>query len=78
MATVRMKKNGLFADVFDSPETIKNAQMEGWAIVKDEKPLDQKVEEAIEKSLEPQVNDILEKTAEESKPRTRGRKPTNK
>lgn len=54
MATVRMTKNGLFADVFDSEETIANAQKQGWAICQ-EKPIDMVVEEAIEKELEPMV-----------------------
>ena len=35
--TIRMKKGDKYADVFDSPETIKQAQLDGYAIV-DEKP----------------------------------------
>ncbi len=33
MATVRMKKGTLYADIFDSPETIKQAQREGYSLV---------------------------------------------
>ena len=31
MATVKMTKNGKTADIFDSAETIHNAQLEGWS-----------------------------------------------
>lgn len=34
MATIRMKKGIKFADIYDSPETISQAQKEGWSIVK--------------------------------------------
>lgn len=30
MATVRFTKDGRFADIFDSPETIATAKAEGW------------------------------------------------
>lgn len=33
MATVKMKKGSKYADVFDSPETIKQAQLEGYSLV---------------------------------------------
>lgn len=33
MATVRMRKGTLYADIFDSPETIKQAQRDGYSIV---------------------------------------------
>lgn len=35
MATVRMKKGDKYADIFDSPETIKQAQLDGYAIVEE-------------------------------------------
>lgn len=35
MATVRMKKGDKFADIYDSPETIKQAQFEGYSLVED-------------------------------------------
>lgn len=35
--TIRMKKGDKYADVYDSPETIKQAQLDGYSIV-DEKP----------------------------------------
>ena len=37
MATVRMKKGNKFADIYDSPETIKQAQLEGYSLVKEER-----------------------------------------
>ena len=37
MATVRMKKGDKYADVFDSPETIKQAQLDGYALVETKK-----------------------------------------
>lgn len=33
MATVRMKKGNIYADIFDSPETIKQAQKDGYSLV---------------------------------------------
>ena len=33
MATVRMRKGTLYADIFDSPETIKQAQKDGYSLV---------------------------------------------
>lgn len=33
MATVKMKKGKKFADIFDSPETIKQAQLDGYSLV---------------------------------------------
>lgn len=33
MATIRMRKGNLYADIFDSPETIKQAQRDGYSIV---------------------------------------------
>lgn len=36
MATVKMQKGEKFADIYDSPETIKQAQIEGYHVV-DEK-----------------------------------------
>ena len=33
MATVRMIKGTKYADIFDSPETIKQAQSEGYSLV---------------------------------------------
>lgn len=35
--TVRMRKGNLFADIFDSPETIKQAQFEGFSLVDEPK-----------------------------------------
>ena len=49
MATVRMVRNGKFADIFDSPETIKQAQLEGYSIVEkrsETKKNEQKSDEA--------------------------------
>ena len=33
MATVMMKKGDKYADVYDSPETIRQAQLEGYSLV---------------------------------------------
>lgn len=33
MATVRMRKGDKFADIFDSPDTIRQARLEGWSLV---------------------------------------------
>lgn len=38
MATVRMKKGSRYADIFDSPETIKQAQREGYSLVEERIP----------------------------------------
>ena len=32
MATVRMRKGTVYADIFDSPETIKQAQKDGYSL----------------------------------------------
>lgn len=32
MATVRMKKGDKYADIYDSPETIKQAQLDGYSL----------------------------------------------
>lgn len=37
MSTVRMKKGDKYADIFDSEETIKQAQLDGYSIVEDKK-----------------------------------------
>lgn len=37
MATVRMKKGDKYADVYDSPETIKQAQLDGYSVVENKK-----------------------------------------
>ena len=37
MATVRMKKGDKFADIFDSPETIRQAQLDGYSVVEESK-----------------------------------------
>lgn len=55
MATVRMKKGSLYADIFDSPETIKQAQFDGFSIVE------------TEKKEEPKP--VAEKTSEETQPK---------
>lgn len=51
MATVRMKKGLLYADIYDSPESIKQAQLNGYSLVK-EKTLDAQVHDAIVESVE--------------------------
>lgn len=51
MATVRMKKGLLYADIHDSPESIKQAQLNGYSLV-EEKTLDTQVHDAIAESVE--------------------------
>ena len=49
MATVRMRKGDVYADIYDSPETIKQAQKDGYSLVEKtfEKPKEEpKVEES--------------------------------
>jgi hypothetical protein len=36
MATIKMKKGEVFADIFDSPETILQARKEGYHIASEE------------------------------------------
>lgn len=37
MATVRMKKGVMYADIYDSEETIRQAQLDGYSLVEEEK-----------------------------------------
>ena len=37
MATVKMKKGVYYADVYDSPETIRQAQLDGYSLVDEKK-----------------------------------------
>lgn len=71
MATIRMKKGTLYADIFDSPESIASAQSKGYSIVKEEKKDEKKSSLFVEKSEEVVVESATE-TVEE-KPH-RGRK----
>lgn len=50
MATIKMQKGDTFADIFDSEETIKNAQLDGWSIVEEKKEI--KKEEVTETTEE--------------------------
>ena len=50
MATVRMRKGDMYADIFDSPETIKQAQRDGYSIV--EKTFEDKKEEPKKENTE--------------------------
>ena len=36
MATIKMRKGDKYADIYDSPETIRQAQLDGYSVV--EKP----------------------------------------
>lgn len=45
MATVKMKKGDKYADVYDSPETIKQAQLDGYSIVAKAAPNHEQKEE---------------------------------
>lgn len=59
MATVRMKLGDKYADVFDSPETIKQAQLEGYTLVEatESEPVKEKAVEVNTETVEakPQV-----------------------
>ena len=37
MATIKMKKGDKYADVYDSPETIRQAQLDGYSVVEKQK-----------------------------------------
>lgn len=53
MATVRMKKGDKYADIFDSPDTIKQAQFEGYSLCEEKKPTaDVEVKTKVEESKE--------------------------
>ena len=56
MATVKMVKGDKYADIFDSPETIKQAQCEGYSLV----------EKTTEKTIE-KAEKVVEKKVEEKK-----------
>ena len=45
MATVKMKKGSMYADIYDSPETIKQAQTEGFSLVEEKARTEQKATE---------------------------------
>lgn len=47
MATVKMKKGDKYADVYDSPETIKQAQLDGYSLVAKTAPKQEQKEEKI-------------------------------
>ena len=49
MATVRMKKGNVYADVFDSPEEIQSSIANGWTLVETQAPA--KAEKTEEKPL---------------------------
>lgn len=64
MATVRMKKGDKFADIYDSPETIKQAQFEGYSIVEDSK---KKADEVPAESESPAENQTAGNTTKKTK-----------
>lgn len=68
MATVRMRKGSKYADIFDSPETIKQAQLDGYSIV-------EKAKEASKAEL---VKNDAVKTAAVEKKSTEAAKPAQK
>lgn len=61
MATVRMKKGDKYADIFDSPETIKQAQKDGYSLV--EKPKS-------ENKAEPPKNDTAKENVKNDTTKT--------
>ncbi|MCR5699659.1 MAG: hypothetical protein K6G52_08460 [Treponemataceae bacterium] len=64
MATVRMKKGDKYADIFDSPETIKQAQFEGYSLCEEKKPTaDVEVKTKVEESSKENTSEKKQKTA---------------
>lgn len=57
MATVRMKKGDVYADIYDSPEGIARAESHGFVRCNDEKPVQrtEKVENTDEEPVEKPV-----------------------
>ena len=53
MATVRMKKGNKLADIYDSPETIKQAQYDGYSLC-EEKDSKQDSKGLVSESVETQ------------------------
>lgn len=53
MATVKMKKGEKYADIFDSPETIRQAQLDGYSLVENKAEVSA---ETPEKSEAPDLN----------------------
>ena len=52
MATVKMLKGNKYADIFDSPETIAQAEKEGYVLVKAEPKTESVKEEKVETVVE--------------------------
>lgn len=61
MATVRMKKGDKYADIFDSPETIRQAQLDGYSLVEERKVV----------AKEPVKEEVKETETETPKPRNK-------
>ena len=59
MATVRMKRGSLFADIYDSKETIEQAKKDGFEIVETVK---EEKKDTIEKTVEKPVVEKVNKT----------------
>lgn len=57
MATVRMKKGDMYADICNNPECIENAKLAGYSLCEEKSP-EQKVEEVIENELKPDVEKV--------------------
>ena len=66
MATVRMKKGEKYADIFDSPETIKQAQLEGYSVCEQKKA---------EKQVENEAPEQDEEKKQEAQTPKKGRTP---
>ena len=43
MATIKMRKGDKYADVYDSPETIRQAQLDGYSVVEKQKTAEKAV-----------------------------------
>ena len=59
--TVKMKKGNKVYDIYDSPETIANAEKEGLTLVNEE-PLKEEKKDTVEKIVEKPVVEKVNKT----------------
>lgn len=67
MATVRMKKGVYFADIYDSPETIRQAQLDGYSLVEEKKEVKPaKVEAEVNLYTEEKNEEVVEDTISKS------------
>lgn len=71
--TVRMKKGTLYADIYNSEETIARAMSEGYVLV-DEESIDNKIENAIVDAIESSTENVDEEKESKLTKGRRGRR----